>query len=124
MDIASLFDAPKNPVYFDSGASSLTALPVRQKMEEYYSQYRANIHRGAHKHTKKASEEYEQVYGKLAKFFHAKDSEFISVRNTTEAINGVALGLDWKAGDEIITSDIEHHSNLLPWLRLKEKASA
>ncbi|VVC01318.1 Cysteine desulfurase [uncultured archaeon] len=124
MDITGLFDAPKNPIYFDSGASSLTAKPVLAKMAEYYSQYRANIHRGAHRHTKKASEEYEAVYGKLAKFFHAKDSEFISVRNTTEAINGVALGLEWKAGDEIIVSDIEHHSNLLPWLRLKEKGVA
>jgi len=124
MDIQSLFDAPKNPIYFDSGASSLTALSVRQKMEEYYSQYRANIHRGAHQYTKKASEEYESVYGKLARFFHAKDSEFISTRNTTEAINGVALGLEWKSGDEVIVSDIEHHSNLLPWLRLKEKGVA
>ena len=57
MDISSSFDAPKNPVYFDSGASSLTALSVRQKMEEYYSQYRANIHRGAHRYTRHASEQ-------------------------------------------------------------------
>ncbi|VVB56625.1 Cysteine desulfurase [uncultured archaeon] len=121
MDITSLFDAPKNPAYFDSAASSLTAKPVRAKMEEFYSQYRANIHRGAHRYTKKASQEYEAVYAKLAKFFHAKESEFIQVRNTTEAINGVALGLDFQRGDEIVTTSIEHHSNLLPWLRLKEK---
>ncbi|MCL6089079.1 MAG: cysteine desulfurase [Candidatus Marsarchaeota archaeon] len=121
MDVSSLFDAPKNPIYFDSAASSLTAKPVRAKMEEFYSNYRANIHRGAHKYTKQASEEYEAVYGKLAKFFHAKETEFVQVRNTTEAINGVALGLDFHSGDEIIVSSIEHHSNLLPWLRLKEK---
>ncbi len=120
MDIASLFDAPKNPIYFDSAASSLTAIPVRQKMEEFYSLYRANIHRGAHQYTKRASEEYEQVYGKLAKFFKSKESEFIQVRNTTEAINGVTLGTKWKEGDEVIVSSIEHHSNLLPWLKLKE----
>jgi cysteine desulfurase/selenocysteine lyase len=61
------------------------------------------------------------VYGKLARFFHAKETEFVQVRNTTEAINGVALGLEWKAEDEVVVGSIEHHSNLLPWLRLKEK---
>ncbi|MFH1200610.1 MAG: cysteine desulfurase [Candidatus Micrarchaeota archaeon] len=121
MDVQTLFHKPKGITYFDSAASSLTALPVLEKMQEYYRDYRANIHRGAHRITRKASEEYEAVYGKLAKFFRAGDQEFTAVRNTTEAINGVALGLDWHAGDEVVITDNEHHSNLLPWLRLKEK---
>jgi cysteine desulfurase/selenocysteine lyase len=61
------------------------------------------------------------VYPKLAKFFHANEQEFVNVRNCTEAINAVALGNDWKENDEIIVTDIEHHSNLLPWLKLGEK---
>ncbi len=61
------------------------------------------------------------MYAKLAAFFHASEQEFASVRNTTEALNAVALGLDWNAGDEVVVTDVEHHSNLLPWLRLKEK---
>lgn len=121
MDFKQLFDAPQSPIYFDSAASSLAALSVRAKMEEFYSKYKANIHRGAHRYATKASEEYEAVYAKLAKFFCAKEDEFIATRNATEAINGVALGLEWKPGDEIITSSIEHHSNLLPWLRLQER---
>ncbi len=121
MDLQSLFQRPKGVTYFDSAASSLTAVPVLEKMQEYYRDYRANIHRGQHRLTRKASEEYEAVYGKLAKFFHADEQEFVAVRNATEAINGVALGLDWKAGDEVVITDVEHTSNLLPWLRLKEK---
>lgn len=121
MDVQSLFQRPRGIAYFDSAASSLTAVPVLEKMQEYYSEYRANIHRGQHRLTRKASEEYEAVYAKLARFFRADEQEFIAVRNTTEGINGVALGLDWKAGDEVIVTDVEHHSNLLPWLRLKEK---
>jgi len=121
MDVSRFFKTPSKPAYFDSGASSLTALPVLKKMEDFYGSYRANIHRGAHTFTRKASEEYEATYGRLAKFFHARDQEFINVRNCTEGLNGVALGLKWKAGDEVITTDVEHHSNFLPWLRLREQ---
>lgn len=120
MDVSAHFYLPKGAAYFDSAATSLTPKPVLAKMQEYYENYRANIHRGAHRFTRKASEEYEAVYGKLAKFFNADPQEFTGVRNTTEAINGVALGLDWKHGDEVIVTDLEHHSNLLPWLRLKK----
>ncbi|MBI5225724.1 cysteine desulfurase [Candidatus Micrarchaeota archaeon] len=120
-DYSNLFSVPSGPAYFDSAASSLTAKPVLEAMAAYYGKNRANIHRGAHRYTHQASEQYEAVYGKLAKFFNASDQEFAAVRNATEAFNAVALGLDWNAGDEVIVSDVEHHSNFLPWLRLKEK---
>jgi len=71
MDVQHLFSSSKDRTYFDSGASSLTALPVLAKMDEFYKNYRANIHRGDHAATKKASHEYEEVYVKLSKFFHA-----------------------------------------------------
>ncbi|MBI4399142.1 aminotransferase class V-fold PLP-dependent enzyme, partial [Candidatus Micrarchaeota archaeon] len=121
MNLSSHFPMPNGKIYFDSAASSITAMPVLEKMQEFYTTYRANIHRGEHSLTKKASEEYELVYEKLAKFFHADSQEFINLRNATEAINGVSLGLDWQPDDEVIITDAEHHSNLLPWLRLKEK---
>ncbi|MFH0927121.1 MAG: aminotransferase class V-fold PLP-dependent enzyme, partial [Candidatus Micrarchaeota archaeon] len=121
MDYSKDFEIPPGITYFDSAASSLTCKAALQKMSEYYQKYRSNIHRGQHRLTKQASDEYEGVYSTLAKFFGAKEEEFISVRNCTEAINGVSLGINFKEGDEIITTDIEHHSNFLPWLRLKEK---
>ena len=111
-------------VYFDNAASSLTPEPVLQKEAEFYHEYRANIHRGAHRLTRKASEEYEAARHKLAKFFNVrqgKDGMFVNVSNTTHGINLVALGLEWKKGDEVLTSSIEHHSNLLPWQRLERK---
>ncbi len=121
MDYSNLFCVPVGAAYFDSAASSLTANSVLAKMEEYYKQYRANIHRGEHGFTRRASEEYEEVYRTLAGFFNAKETEFAAVRNTTEAINYVAHGLPWKEGDEVVVTDVEHHSNLLPWLRLKDR---
>ncbi|MBU1197057.1 cysteine desulfurase [Candidatus Micrarchaeota archaeon] len=121
MDVSELFQQPAGMAYFDSAATSLTCTPALEKMQEYYRDYRANIHRGAHRLTLKASDEYESVYGKLAHFFQADAQEFTAVRNTTEAVNAVALGLEWSKGDEVIVTDIEHHSNLLPWLRLKKQ---
>ncbi|MDP2718014.1 MAG: aminotransferase class V-fold PLP-dependent enzyme [Candidatus Micrarchaeota archaeon] len=121
MDYSDAFFVPAGITYFDSAASSLTAKAVLQEMDAYYRQKRANIHRGAHRLTRSASEAYEAVYGKMAQFFHASEQEFTAVRNATEALNAVALGLDWNAGDEVIVTDVEHHSNFLPWLRLKQK---
>lgn len=107
--------------YLDSAASALTPEPVVQKMDEYYHEYRANIHRGAHRLTKRASEEYEAVYPKLAKFFNAPSGKFVNALNTTAAINLVALGLDFSPKQNIVTTNIEHHSNLLPWVRLEKQ---
>ena len=120
-DYSSHFSVPSGPAYFDSAASSLTAKGALDAMDAYYRQNRANVHRGAHRYTRQASEHYEAVYGKLASFFNASEQEFAAVRNSTEALNAVALGLDWKSGDEVVVTDVEHHSNLLPWLRLKQQ---
>ncbi|MFH0714101.1 MAG: cysteine desulfurase [Candidatus Micrarchaeota archaeon] len=108
-------------VYFDNAATSLTPFPVLEKMNEYYNEYRANIHRGAHRLTQRASKEYERGYEVMAKFFNAKPSEFINVTNTTEAINSVALGLDFSKKNEVVLTNIEHHSNLLPWIELEKR---
>jgi cysteine desulfurase/selenocysteine lyase len=115
------FPLTEKVVYFDNAATSLTPEPVLEKMLEYYREYRANIHRGAHRLTERASEEYERVYDVAAKFFNAKPSEFVNVKNTTEAINALSLGFDFSKRKEVVTTSIEHHSCLLPWVRLEEE---
>jgi cysteine desulfurase/selenocysteine lyase len=109
-------------IYLDSTASSLTPEPVLEKMLEFYREYRANIERGVHRLSVKASEEYECARTKVAGFISAKlPSEVIMTRNTTEGINLVASGLNWKRGDKIVTSVLEHHSNFIVWLRVRDK---
>jgi cysteine desulfurase/selenocysteine lyase len=100
----------------------LTPEPVVQKMLEFYHDYRANVERGVHRFSQRASEEYEEAHAKVADFINAgSETEIILTRNATEAINLVANGLSWKKGDKIVTSLIEHHSNFIVWLRLKKR---
>jgi len=109
-------------IYLDNAASSLTPEPVIQKMLEFYRKYRANVERGIHRLSQKASEEYEFAHTKVAQFINAKsDSEIVMTRNTTEGINIISNGLNWKRGDKIVTSLIEHHSNFIVWLRVKNR---
>ena len=109
-------------IYLDSTASSLTPEPVLQKMLEFYRQYRANVDRGIHRLSMKASEEYERTHAKVAEFINAdSESEIIMTRNTTEGINIVASGLNWRKDDKIVTSVIEHHSNFIVWLRVRDR---
>lgn len=109
-------------IYFDNAASSLTPEPVIQKMIEFYREYRANVERGVHKLSQKASREYEEAHAKAAKLINAgSGSEIIMTKNATEGINLVANGIDWREGDAIVTTLMEHHSNFIVWLRLKEK---
>jgi len=111
-------------IYLDSTASSLTPEPVLQRMVEFYREYRANVERGVHRLAVKASEEYERARAKVADFINAKsDSEIVMTRNTTEGINLVASGLEWRKGDKIVTSVLEHHSNFIVWLRVRDKCS-
>lgn len=109
-------------IYLDSTASSLTPEPVLNKMMEYYHEYRANVERGIYRLSQRASEEYENAHRKVASFINAKsDSEIVMTKNTTEGINLVANGLAWKRGDKIVTTLIEHHSNFIVWLRVKQR---
>lgn len=109
-------------IYLDSAASSLTPEPVLKKMLEFYRQYRGNVGRGIHRLSVKASEEYEKVHAKAADFINAKSrSEIVMTRNTTEGINIVASGLNWRKNEKIVMSVIEHHSNFIVWLRVRDK---
>lgn len=109
----------KPVIYFDNAATSLKPIQVIEAINYYYSECTANIHRGAHKLSEKASEAYEQCHERIASFIGAKKEEFIFCKNTTEAINGIAISLQrdnfFQEGDEILVSKMEHHSNLVPW---------
>ncbi len=106
-------------VYLDSTATSQKPVPVLQAMQDYYERSNGNIHRGVHTLAEEATALYENAREKIAAFVHAADPcEIIYTRNTTESINLVAY--TWgrkflKQGDLIILTEMEHHSNLVPW---------
>jgi len=106
-------------IYMDSASMSLTPEPVLNVVSKYYREYNANVGRGVHRLSQVASQKYKDVHRKVADFIGANEEEVIFTKNTTEAINTVASGLKWKTGDKVVTTLIEHHSNFLPWLRLK-----
>ena len=126
MDVESIRrDFPilgKGVIYLDNAASSLTPEQVVLKEMEFYREYRANVERGLHRFSQRASEEYEAAHEEVAHFIGAKGRENVAmVRNTTEAINLVANSLDWEKGDKIVTTVIEHHSNYITWLRVAQR---
>lgn len=108
--------------YLDSAATSLKPQRVIDAMNEYYTHYSANVHRGMYALSEQASEEYEITRQVVADFLHAPSSdEIIFTRNTTESINLIAYSLGRaivNEGDEIVTSVIEHHANFVPWQQL------
>jgi cysteine desulfurase/selenocysteine lyase len=108
-------------IYFDNAATCLTPIPVIEAMNEYYLEYRANIHRGVHRLSQRASQEFDGAREKVAALLGASYEEIIFVKNTTEALNYVAMGLQWNKGDKIVVSELEHHSNFLPFFRLRER---
>jgi len=108
-------------IYMDTAATSLTPEPVLDATLDYYRRYNANVGRGVHRLTRIATAEYEEARNKVAKFIGARAHEVVFTRNTTEGINMVASGLSMHKGDKVVISLIEHHSNLLPWLRAKRK---
>ena len=112
-------------VYLDNAATSQRPVQVLAEITRFYRDHNANIHRGVHTLSVEATELYEQARAKVARFIGASDPrEIIFTRNTTEAINLVAHS--WarkflKAGDEVVVSEIEHHSNIVPWQMLRDE---
>jgi cysteine desulfurase/selenocysteine lyase len=115
-------------IFLDSSASSQKPLPVIEAMNTYYREYNANVHRGIYHISEKASEAYETARKKIGRFINARSwREVIFTRNATESINLVAY--TWgqaniKAGDVILTSEMEHHANLVPWQQLAARTGA
>jgi cysteine desulfurase/selenocysteine lyase len=117
----------KDLVYFDNAATSQTPQQVIDCIVDYYQNYNANIHRGVHSLSQEATDAYEQAREKIRKHFNAaKAYEIIFTSGTTHSINLVASGYAsiLKAGDEVIVSALEHHSNIVPWQMLCEKTGA
>lgn len=115
-------------VYFDNAATSQKPQSVISCINEYYSEYNSNIHRGAHFLANKATEAYEDSRKYIANYLNAaSDVEINFVRGTTEAVNLVANSYGkkfLKAGDEIIVSALEHHANIVPWQMVCEATGA
>ena len=112
----------KGVVYLDNAASSLTPEQVVLKEMEFYREYRANVERGVHRFSQRASEEYERAREIVAEFIGAPSAENVAMlRNTTEGLNLVANAIDWKRGNKIVTTVIEHHSNFITWLRVGKR---
>ena len=107
--------------YLDSAATSLSPEPVLAAMLEFEHVFRANVGRGVHRLAQVASQKYWDAHQKARRFIGAEGGELVFTRNTTEAINMVAWGLPWQKGDRIVTTLLEHHSNLLPWMRLRDR---
>lgn len=111
-------------VYLDSAASAQKPTQVIDAISQFYRSDYANIHRGIYELSARATNLYEDTRKVVQQFIHAASpDEIIFVRGTTEAINLVAnsLSMNWQAGDEVILSEMEHHSNIVPWYLLKEK---
>jgi cysteine desulfurase/selenocysteine lyase len=107
--------------YLDSAAISISPEPVLQAMIEYEHHYRANVGRGVHRLSQIATQKYWHAHEKIARFIGASTGTVVFTKNSTEAITMVAAGLAWKPGDHIVTTILEHHSNLLPWMRLRRQ---
>jgi cysteine desulfurase / selenocysteine lyase len=104
--------------YLDSAATAQTARPVIEAMDEYYTEYRASIHRGVYPLAARATDAYEGARERVAAFTGSTPGETVFTRNATEAINLVAYSwgrANVDAGDLVVVTQMEHHSNLVPW---------
>ena len=111
-------------VYLDNGASAQKPQVVIDAISRTYSNEYANVHRGLHYLSNLATENYEAVRGKIARFLNASRDEIVFTTGTTEAVNLISYG--WAAprlvaGDEIVLSVMEHHANIVPWHFLRER---
>lgn len=115
-------------IYFDNAATTQKPQYVLDSVDNYYKNLNSNVHRGVHTLSEEATNEYESARESIRKYINAgKSSEIIFVRGTTEAINLVASSFGsefFNAGDEIIISAIEHHSNIVPWQMLCKRKNA
>lgn len=115
-------------VYLDSAASAQRPRAVLDAVTAFYREDNANVHRGIHELSRRATERYEAARARVAQFLGAADpAEVIWTRGTTEAINLVAMTWGWanlREGDEVVLSILEHHSNIVPWQLVAARTGA
>jgi cysteine desulfurase/selenocysteine lyase len=114
-------------VYLDAAATSQTPRPVLAAMEDYYEHHRASVHRGVYPLAVEATDLFEGARDRIAAFVGGTSRETIFTKNATEAINLVAYS--WgrsnvRAGDRVLVTEMEHHSNLVPWFQLAQEVGA
>ncbi|MCD6178963.1 MAG: cysteine desulfurase [Bacteroidales bacterium] len=115
-------------VYFDNAATTQKPQMVIDRISNYYTNFNSNIHRGVHHLSQRATDAYEQARIKVKDFINANSSkEIVFTKGTTDSINLLAFSLGEtfiKEGDEIIVTELEHHSNIVPWQMLCERKKA
>lgn len=114
-------------IYFDNGATAQKPTVVLKAVQDYYTTLNSNVHRGVHYLSSAATTKFEHARKVIAKHLNAHEDEIIYTRGTTESINLVAFSFGEvfvKEGDEIIISEMEHHSNIVPWQMLCERKNA
>src|SRR3989338_5718649 len=121
-----LLEKNKSLVYLDSSATSQKPSSVIKSMNDFYLNYNANVHRGIYTISEEATIAYEKAHEVVAQFIGAELEEIIFTRGTTESLNflAVALGKKLKVGDEIVLSEMEHHSNIVPWQQIAKTTGA
>ena len=114
-----------NIVYFDNGATTLKPDIVRDSIDKYYNKYTSNIHRGDYKNSVLVSELYDECREKVRRFINANhSSEIVFTSGATASLNDIVFGFfkyKLKAGDEVVISESEHASNVLPWFVLEKE---
>ena len=117
-----IFKNNKNLVYFDNASTTQKPKQVIDAIKKFYETSNANIHRGVYKLSQKATKEYEESKKTVAEFINASPDEIIFTRSTTEAINFLSYTLpSFKGKNEIVLTEMEHHSNLVPWQQLAKR---
>ena len=115
----------KRLAYLDNAATSQKPEAVLRAMDEYYRQHNANVHRGVHTLSEEATARYEQARVSIARFLHApSEKQVVFTRGTTESINLVVNSwgrANLKPGDEVLITEMEHHSNIVPWQILRDE---
>ena len=121
------FPILKKSVYLDNGATTQKPEQVIQRLNHYYRNENANVHRGVYKLSQLATEAYEGARSTISRFINCSEKELIFTRGTTESINLTAFSLVEplvKEGDEILISHMEHHSNIVPWQLVCKRTGA
>lgn len=123
-----IFNQPdgKQIIYLDNASTSQKPESVIAALNGYYREYNANVHRGVYALAELATERYEAARQRIARALNAHSDEIIFTRGTTDSINAVAsmLSNHITAGDEIVVTELEHHSNFVPWQRLAQARGA
>ncbi|WP_342306061.1 cysteine desulfurase [Methanolobus sp. ZRKC5] len=114
------FPVLNDVIYLDNAATTQTPVQAISSMLDYFYKYAANHGRGAHRLARETTNHYEDSREIVASFFNMDVENTIFTKNATESINIVSRGFPWQKGDHVIVTLVEHHSNLLPWMRLKE----